>query len=104
MSYTVLLKKIIILGSDPTLKHVQEKAPEEDRGDATICPYFSSKIMERKPGVAGGSKWTYEATFCIAMKSGREYYSTAARHLLQLKTVVFLHWCLICTILLPVCS
>ncbi len=35
--------------------------------------------MERKPGVAGGSKWTYEATFHIAMKGGREYYTTAAR-------------------------
>jgi hypothetical protein len=34
--------------------------------------------MERKPGVAGGSKWTYEATFLIAMKGGREYYTTAA--------------------------
>ena len=34
--------------------------------------------MERKPGVAGGSKWTYEATFHIAMKGGREYYTTAA--------------------------
>ncbi len=39
--------------------------------------------MERKPGVAGGSKWTYEATFGIAMKGGREYYSTAARVLSQ---------------------
>ncbi len=34
--------------------------------------------MERKPGVAGGSKWTYEATFHIAMKGGQEYYTTAA--------------------------
>ncbi len=34
--------------------------------------------MERKLGVAGGSKWTYEATFHIAMKGGREYYTTAA--------------------------
>ncbi len=34
--------------------------------------------MERKPGVAGGSKWTYEATFLIAMKGGWEYYTTAA--------------------------
>jgi hypothetical protein len=34
--------------------------------------------MERKPGVAGGSKWTYEATFLIAMKGGQEYYTTAA--------------------------
>ncbi len=34
--------------------------------------------MERKPRVAGGSKWTYEATFGIAMKGGREYYTTAA--------------------------
>ncbi len=34
--------------------------------------------MERKPGVAGGSKGTYEATFGIAMKGGREYYTTAA--------------------------
>ncbi len=78
MSCTVLLKKIIRLGSDPTLDRVQEKAPEEYRGDATFCPYFSSRTMKRKPGVAGGSKWTYEATFGIAMKSGREYYSTAA--------------------------
>ncbi len=37
--------------------------------------------MERKPGVAGGSKWTYEATFPIAMKGGREYYTTAAGRL-----------------------
>ncbi len=28
--------------------------------------------------VAGGSKWTYGATFGIAMKGGREYYTTAA--------------------------
>jgi hypothetical protein len=35
--------------------------------------------MERKPGVAGGSKWTYEATFHIAMKGVREYYTTAAK-------------------------
>jgi hypothetical protein len=34
--------------------------------------------MERKPGVEGGSKWTYEAMFGIAMKGGREYYTTAA--------------------------
>ncbi len=34
--------------------------------------------MERKQGVAGGSKWTYEATFLIAMKGGRDYYATAA--------------------------
>ncbi len=34
--------------------------------------------MKRKPGVAGGSKWTYEATFGIAMKIGRKYPSTAA--------------------------
>ncbi len=32
----------------------------------------------RKPGGEGGSKWTYEATFGIAMKSGRKYTSTAA--------------------------
>ncbi len=56
----------------------QEKAPEKYRGDATFFPYFSSRVMERKPGVAGGSKWTYEATFGIAMKIGREYSSTAA--------------------------
>ncbi len=37
--------------------------------------------MERKPGVAGGSKWTYEVTFLIAMKGGRGYYTTAARPL-----------------------
>ncbi len=41
-------------------------------------PYSSSRNMKRKPGVAGGSKWTYEATFHIAMKGGREYYTTAA--------------------------
>ncbi len=35
--------------------------------------------MERKPGVAGGSKWTYEVTFPIAMKGGREYYTAAAQ-------------------------
>ncbi len=56
----------------------QEKAPNRNRGDATIIPYFSSRDMERKPGVAGGSKWTYEATFGIAMKIGRKYPSTAA--------------------------
>jgi len=37
--------------------------------------------MERKPWVAGGSKWTYEATFGITMKGGREYYTTAAGRL-----------------------
>jgi hypothetical protein len=34
--------------------------------------------MERKPGVEGGRKWNYEATFHIAMKGGRDYYTTAA--------------------------
>ncbi len=33
---------------------------------------------EEKARVAGGSKWTYEATFLIAMKGGQEYYTTAA--------------------------
>jgi hypothetical protein len=37
--------------------------------------------MERKPEVAGGSKWTYEAMFRIAMKGGRAYYTTAAASL-----------------------
>ncbi len=59
----------------------QEKAPDKNRGDATFIPYFSSRDMERKPGVAGGSKWTYEATFRIAMKIGRKYPSTAANAL-----------------------
>ena len=35
-------------------------------------------IWRESPGVAGGSKRTYEATFGIAMKGGRKYTSTAA--------------------------
>jgi hypothetical protein len=35
-------------------------------------------IWRESQRVAGGSKWTYEATFHIAMKGGREYYTTAA--------------------------
>ncbi len=86
MTCTVLLKKIIQLSSGPTLDHhhIQEKAPEtnqrkKERGDATFLPHPSSLNMERKPRVAGGSKWTYEATFHITVQIGREYYTTAAK-------------------------
>jgi hypothetical protein len=35
-------------------------------------------IRRESQGVAGGNKWTYEATFLIAMKGGRAYHTTAA--------------------------
>ena len=65
------------------LRTNKQKAPK-NRGDTTFIPYISSRNIERKPGVAGGSKWTYGATFGIAMKGGREYYTTAAGLLLEL--------------------
>ncbi len=73
---TVLLKKNYL---NRLRTNGREKATDKNRGDATIFPYFSSKDTKRKPGVEGGGKWTYEATFGIAMKIGRKYPSTAAQ-------------------------
>ncbi len=68
MTCTVLLKKLLDSGPDPIPTTPRRKPPEETqrrRGDATFYPHSYSLNMERKPGVAGGSKWTYEATFPI---------------------------------------
>ncbi len=50
--------------------------PDSSHLTFPLLPYHQGR--RRKPGVAGGSKWTYEATFLIAMKGGQEYYTTAA--------------------------
>ncbi len=44
-----------------------------------LFPTSLPEIRRESQGVAGGSKWTYEATFRIAMKIGRKYSSTAAK-------------------------
>ena len=68
MSCTVLLKKIIRLGSGPRLGPVQEKAPEGAEGDTTFLPYSSSRNMERKPWVAGGGIFFYTIILLLLLQ------------------------------------
>ncbi len=78
MTCTILLKKLSDSAPDQRATTFRRKLLKKKGGEATFFPYSSSRNMERKPGVEGGSKWTYEATFHIAMKGGRDYYTTAA--------------------------